>query len=122
VLEDLLHSWIPRRPSRKVERRLFGRPPAAGSLPQWLGAVAPAAACLVVSAFALAGRDPGLMYGSTRDAAMVHLSLSNQVYGAFLAGRTHSAVNHWATFEWTNRGLSRSSVRSFERPDATNLE
>jgi hypothetical protein len=120
--EARLCSWTPRRPSRKVERRLFGRRPAAGSLPQWLGAVAPAAACLVVSALALAGRDPALMDGIPRDAAMVDMSMSNQVYGAFLAGPSHSAVNHWDTFEWTNGGLSRSSVHSFERLDATNLE
>jgi len=117
-----LRSWTPRRPSPRLEHRLFGREQNHLSLHRLLTVLAPTAACLLLTVSIL--RQPGQAFvaGSDTRAAMVALGMSNQSYAAYLPGSYQSTANRLDTFEWTNRGYSTSSMRSFTPPKATDLQ
>lgn len=120
--EAQLRSWTPRRPSPKIERRLFAPSRWHFTLPRLATVFAPTAACLLLT---LAGwKQLGQPLAPTDGgaAALVALSLSNQSYAPYLPGNGQSAANRLDTFEWTNRGYSQSSVRSFTPPKATDLQ
>src|SRR5688572_6374659 len=106
-LETQLRSWKPRRPSARLEQRLFPRPqpaqqPAQRALP-WL---APAMACLLFATLAL--HPPGTSLPGSQP--LMAVILSNQSYAAYLPGSFQREQNRWDTFEWTNHGQSGSSV------------
>lgn len=109
-LETQLRSWKLRRPSARLERRLFpagtSARPAAPSLMHWL---APATACLLFATLALNPRGSALPDGQP----LMAIILSNQSYAAYLPGSFRQEQNRWDTFEWTNHGHSGSSVAPF---------
>jgi hypothetical protein len=120
-LEAQLRSWTPRRPSPKIERRLFGSR-FYFTIPKLVTVLAPATACLLVTLAGWRQFDQPLLSAGREQAALMALSLSNQSYAPYLAGNLQSTANRLDTFEWTNRGYSQSSVRSFTPPKATDLQ
>ena len=120
--EGQLRSWTPRRPSPKIERRLFSQSPQSPPLPRLVGIFAPVAACLVLTLIGASRIEPPFIRGTGPEAAMVAMSLSNQSFAPYLPGNAQSAANRWDTFEWTNGGYSQSSVRSFKHSEALDLE
>ena len=121
ALEAQLRSWTLRRPSLKLERHLFRRPPHRFVLPKLVSVFAPTAACLLLTLAGLKQFGAPMLGAGSLQAPLVVLSLSNQHYAPYLPGNCHSAANRWDTFEWTNGGYSRSSMRSFTPPKATDL-
>lgn len=118
-LETQLRSWTPRRPSPKLERRLLGGPIRRYTLPRLVSIFAPVAACLVLTLAGWKQMPAPLLASEDPQVALVASSLSNQNFAPYLPGNCQSAANRWDTFEWTNRGYSQSSVRSFAPPQAT---
>lgn len=55
-------------------------------------------------------------------AAVVAMGLSNQNFAAYLPGTFQPTANRLDTFEWTNRGYSKSSMDSLTPPKATDLQ
>jgi hypothetical protein len=110
-LETQLKSWAPRRPSAKIERRLFPRRVRVPELARALAWLTPAAACMV---FALAAvRQEGGAAGASRPESMFAMVFSNQTGANFLHSDAAQPENRVmrASFEWTNRGNSGSSIR-----------
>jgi hypothetical protein len=68
-------------------------------------------------------RQPDAVLAPSGDirAAMVALGMSNQSYAAYMPGSYQPTANRLDTFEWTNRGYSTSSMRSFTPLKATDL-
>jgi len=87
-----------------------------------MGILAPVAVCLVVTVVGFSRLGPQVVHDGDNRIEMVALSLSNQSFAPYLAGNSQSLANRWDTFEWTNRGASRSSIRSFKHFEAQNLE
>jgi hypothetical protein len=104
-----LRSWQPRRPSARLKRRLFGLTLAPGAA--WIvGALAPAAACMLLT-LGIFGPRNSLRYPPAQE--MVATDWSN---AAFVVDSFADKQNHWAsvTFDSTNRsgfGFSNSSFR-----------
>lgn len=110
--ETSLRCWTPRGPGRRVERRLFGRrQPSA--LPRLATALIPAIGCLLLTLAGLPQLDSAPLGSKHRQAALIATCLSNQSFAPYLAGNPQSAANRWDSFEWTNRGDSRSSMLRF---------
>ncbi len=112
-LENRLRSWRPRRPSAKLERRLFGAPARLTQKTAWLlGSLAPAIACLLIT---LSVFNPGNPGHSTRHEPLIAMILSNQNYAAYASDNFREAQNNLAavTFEWTNRNISTSNIPPF---------
>jgi len=102
-LETQLRSWVPRRPSARLERRLFAAP-FSQSMPaspfSWL---APATACFLL-ALGIISQRPGSAHLASAPPlnAMVTMILSNRSYTACLPESFRQARNHLASFGWTN--------------------
>ena len=115
-LEMQLRSWVPRRPSARLERRLFGQrraasEPAPAFRLNWL---APVTAAVVLVSVLFSQRTSPAISGSPSSAPMVALMLSNQSAAAYLPAsfeRVQNGVRD-RTFEWTNGSGSTSSIRS----------
>jgi hypothetical protein len=112
-LEEQLKSWEPRRPSAKIERRLFGgQRRAAAELTRAIAWLAPAAACMVL---ALAAARPGAgASGVSRPESMfAMMMMSNRASASVLCGNGAQPENSIvrASFQWTNKGDSGSSIR-----------
>jgi len=108
-----LRSWRPRRPSAKLERRLFGAPARLLPKAAWLlGSLAPATACLLLT---LSMFNPGNSGHSLRHEPLVAMILSNQNYAAYASDNFRGAQNNLAavTFDWTNHAISPSSMAPF---------
>jgi hypothetical protein len=109
-LEEQLKSWAPRRPAAKSERRLFGGQKRPVDLTRAIAWLAPAAACMVL---ALAAARPGDgSSGAARHESMFAMMMSNQSARLFCDSGVqpeNSVVR--ASFQWTNRGVSGSSIR-----------
>jgi len=112
-LEEQLRSWTLRRPSRKLEKRLFAPDAAVLAWSRLAGMFAPVAACLVLTLASWKQFQGPMLAVENLRPELVAMSMSNQSYAPYLAGNLQSAANRWDTFEWTNRGYSQSSVRSF---------
>lgn len=121
-LEAQLRSWMPRRPSLKIERQLFGRRHSNFGLPKLLTIFAPTLACVVLTLAGLRQYGQPILPAGGVQAEMIALSLSNQSFAPYLPGNCQSAANRVATFEWTNRGYSQSSVRSFTPTKGSDLQ
>jgi hypothetical protein len=114
--ETQLRSWVPRRPSARLERRIFSRQPNPEEPPRirrltWL---APAtAALLLITVISSQRSSPALSNGSS-SGPLVAMILSNQSAAAYLPGSFQREQNIVTanTFEWTNGRSSTSSVRS----------
>ena len=121
TLEEQLRSWKPRRPSLKIEQELFGARQFTFTLPRLAGILTPTLACLMVtvSLWQQIGQ-PGF-HESDAQSAVVAMSMSNQNYAPYLATSFQPTANRLDTFEWTNRGYSKSSVTSFTPKKATDL-
>jgi hypothetical protein len=112
-LENRLRSWQPRRPSAKLERRLFGTQVRLTSKTAWLlGSLAPAVACLLLT---LSMFNPGNTGNSAHHEPLIAMILSNQNYAAYASDNFRGAENNLAavTFEWTNHSVSTSSIGPF---------
>jgi hypothetical protein len=101
---------------------LFGRKSQRFTLPRLVTVFAPTAACLLLTLAGLKQYGQPILPASGPQAAMIAMSLSNQSYAPFLPGNCQSTANRLDTFEWTNRGASQSSVRSFTPTKATDLQ
>jgi hypothetical protein len=113
LLENQLRSWQPRHPSPRLRRKLFGAasPEESGLSLRWL---APAAACLFL-ALTIVNQEPGLAASSARHEPLMGLVSSNLSCTNILpenhpAGRNRVSP---ASFEWTNRSGSSSSISPF---------
>lgn len=109
-LENQLRSWQPRRPSRRLKRRLFAaeEPSQAAILSmRWL---VPAAACLFL-AVTIASQEPRFSAVSSRPQPMMGLISSNLSYTNILPDSRNNVSP--ASFEWTNRSGITSSVSPF---------
>ena len=120
-LEAQLRFWTPRRPSPKIERQLFGSSAVRFTLPKLVTIFAPTAACLVLTMVGLKQYGQPLLPPGGQ-AEMIAMSLSNQSFAPYLPGNCQSAANRVATFEWTNRGYSQSSMRSFTPTKGSDLQ
>jgi hypothetical protein len=112
-LENRLRSWQPRRPSARLERRLFAAPFDLMPKMAWLvGSVVPAAACLLLTFSIFNSGNPGI---SMRHEPMIGMILSNQNYAAYASGNFREGENNLSavTFEWTNHSVSHSSMSPF---------
>jgi hypothetical protein len=114
-LEARLHSWAPRRPSRRIEKRLFGRRPRhTGPAFNWLAPVTAALllTCLIFNQHGSQVRESGA------HEALVAVVLSNQSSAAYLPGSFQRDANIITanTFEWTNGSRFTSSIRSLSGP------
>ena len=125
-LEKRLRSWLPRRPSPKLEQKLFGRrqsqialmaAPAAGGGSavahhfdlSWL---APATLAVMLMCLMLNQRSLSAFNSGGSPHAMVVVALSNQSAAAWLPGSFPHDQNTipTETFEWTNGSRSNSSL------------
>lgn len=107
-LEKQLHSWRPRRPSARLRRRLFGLSLAPRTA--WIiGSLAPAAACLMLTAGILNSHT-----GSTYPAAH-EMVASNWSEAPFVVDDFAAKQNHWSsvTFDSTNRSNLGTTIDSF---------
>jgi hypothetical protein len=109
-LETQLKSWAPRRPSAKIERRLFPRRGRVPELARALAWLTPAAACMVLALAAV--RQEGAA-GASRPDYMFAMAFSNQAGANIMHSDAAQPENRVmrASFEWTNRGGSGSSIR-----------
>ena len=95
-LEKQLLSWTLRRPSARLERRLFavGTAPAEALLPFRLTWLAPATAVLLLMCVLFNQRYAPNLYGSTRPGPLVAMILSNQSAAAYLPGSVQAEHNN----------------------------
>ena len=121
TLEEQLRSWKPRRPSPKVERHLFGTRYFSITLPRLAGILTPTMACLMVTVSLWRQVGQPILHESESQTAVIAMSMSNQNYAPYLSSSFQPAANRLDTFEWTNRGYSKSSVDSFTPTKATDL-
>jgi hypothetical protein len=117
-LEAQLRSWAPRRPSAKLELRLFhARPDAVETAPPFrLGWLAPAGAALfLLSLVAVQHPIPGIQPSQSNP--MFAEILSNQNTAAFLPGSFADEQNRVPVnrYEWTP-GLAATSSTSAVLP------
>src|SRR5437868_14745067 len=108
-LEMELRSWQPRRPSAKLEQRLFGSPvaqswssalgQAATSIGQQvspgfrLSWLAPALAGLFLVCVLFNPRNTPVIAGPSNSEPMVAMMMSNQTLAAFLPGNSQNEQN-----------------------------
>lgn len=110
-LEEQSLSWKPRRPSAKLEQRLFGAAADPRDLRAMWRALVPAAACLVLTVAMLHAPGGGTGASPAQEALLLS-SLSNQQYAAYLPGSFACTANRLDTFGWTNGGAFPSSTLS----------
>jgi hypothetical protein len=109
-LETQLRSWQPRRPSERLERRIFGNP-----LPKlrWiLGSLAPVTACALLTLSVFNSGNSGV---SSRQEPMAAMILSNPKYAAYASDTFREPQNSLfsVTFDWTRSGNFTSSIAPF---------
>jgi hypothetical protein len=113
TLEARLRSLQPRRPSARIERKLFGATVlGTHKLAWWLGSLVPATACLLIT-FSIF--NPANVGNSPRNQPMIAMILSNQNYAAYASDNFRVAQNNLSaiTFEWTNHNVFPSSMSPF---------
>jgi hypothetical protein len=119
-LEQQLRLWAPRRPSARLERRLFGGSPvtqAVSQLPfavqlfggfrwRWL---APTTMALLLVCVFFGQRNSETLFHSVSSNSIVTVALSNQS-ASWVPDGSSRPQNGPETLEWTNAGGSTSSV------------
>jgi hypothetical protein len=121
-LEKLLVSWTPRRPSARLERRLFAPAPAAAEvlLPFRLSWLAPATAGLMLLCVLFNQLYGSTAYRSASPGPLVAMILSNQSAAAYLPGSFKAERNNLPAdaFRWTSaRGASARLISPAKRND-----
>jgi len=101
-LERHLRSWAPRRPSAKLDQRLFPR--VTPDEPSWLSGlnwlVPASATLLLVGLFASQHNNPAI--GSASPGPIIAMILSNQSAAAYLPGNSRGEQNRLPNgYEWT---------------------
>jgi len=109
-LENQLRSWRPRRPSARVERRVFGN-----SLPKlrWIfGSLAPVTACALLTLSVFNSGNSGDLSRREPVTAMI---LGNSKYAAYASDTFRGGQNTLfsVTFDWTRSGNFTSSIAPF---------
>ena len=103
-LETQLLGWTPRRPSRRLERRLFAAPPAPAEalLPFRFRWLAPATALLALMCVLFNQRYGANFPASVGASPMVAMILSNQSAAAYLPGSVQADQNNLPAdaFRW----------------------
>ena len=118
-IEARLGSWTLRRPSSRIERRLFGRrrsaAPAGTTVP--FGWFAPVTAALLLACIVF-NQHAGTVTAHATNAPLVAMIISNSSAAAYLPGSFQHDQNIITanTFEWTNGSRSTSSIRSLSGP------
>ncbi|MGA2864446.1 MAG: hypothetical protein ABSF95_08150 [Verrucomicrobiota bacterium] len=114
-LEARLRSWVPRRPSASLEKRLFGRRPAGAVPPpgfrlNWL---APATAAVLLAGLFLS-QHYNAHIGSSNAGPIVAMILSNQSAAAYLPGSFPRAQNRLPAdaYQWTIRAGATSVINA----------
>ena len=114
--ETQLRSWVPRRPSATLKRRIFAshvEPLASGA---WLLRLAPAAVCLLAIIASL-NQNNNISHATYRGGLLRDRSENNQLAHqvAYLPGLYEQEHNDLSTltFEWTNHNGYTSSISSF---------
>ena len=122
-LEMQLRSWVLRRPSARLKRRLFRRQASSGnSAPafrlSWLPPATAAALLLCV----LFNQHSSQALSSAGNNPMVAVALSNQSIATYLPGSFSRENNGLptGTFEWTNGNGSSSGIGSRSISNGTN--
>jgi hypothetical protein len=123
-LEMQLHSWVPRRPSEKLERALFEQQSqTVEALPafrlRWL---VPATVTFLLMCVLVNQRTGPVLTVTGRPGTMATVALSNQSVVAWSAGSFSRDQNGLPaeTFEWTNVGGLTSSNGSLRGPRGAN--
>jgi len=115
-----LRSWQPRHPSAGLKRRIFSAQPGTPGPAAFLGWLAPATACALLTLLAFNSSN-GLPAGSSSHGMTVAMILSNQNCAAYASDGSQNVQNRLATvtFDSTNRGASSSNVRftPFTKPN-----
>jgi hypothetical protein len=113
-LETQLRSWVPRRPSARLRRRLFRRPlPDEERVPSFRLSWLPPATAGLLLLCVLFNQHSSQAISSAGAGSITADALSNQIVGPWLPGsfsREHNGLPT-GTFEWTN-GSSGISSRS----------
>jgi hypothetical protein len=106
-LEKQLLSWIPRRPSARLERQLFGaKPVPAPARPAFgLSWLAPVTVVLALMCVLFNQRFGASLSGSAGTGPMVAMILSNQSAAAYLPGSVQAEQNNLPAdaFRWASR-------------------
>jgi len=120
ALQTQLRFWTPRRPSARIERRLFGRRgrvavAADPAVP--FGWFAPVTAALLLACIVF-NQHAGTAAARATNAPIVAMIISNSSAAAYLPGSFQHDQNIITanTFEWTNGSRSTSSIRSLSGP------
>jgi len=112
-LERQLLSWTPRRPSARLEGRLFAPTPAAAEvlLPFRLSWLAPVTAGLMLMCVLFNQRYGAGLSRAAGPAPLVAMILSNQSVAAYLPGSVQAERNNLPAdaFEWASARVA--SVR-----------
>ena len=122
-LETQLRSWVPRRPSGRLKRRLFGRPLAqeTAEAPFRFSWLPPATAALLLLCV-LFNQHSSQAISSAGPNSIIAVALSNQSIAPWLQGsfsREHNGLPR-STFTWTNRDGSNSDIGSRSYSNVTN--
>ena len=106
-LEMQLRSWVPRRPSARLKKRLFPAPPRPSTPAGAFSWLAPATACLLVALAVVGQRNENWNSStSSQRSTLVATILSNQSSAADLSGGFRRGRNLLASFAWTNGSRS----------------
>ena len=122
--EHQLSGWVPRRPSARLKRRIFGDTPTAGQESawplSWNSLVATASLLLLAIVVWIEVYPVPIHSSASRTSSLLaNLSLSNQNFASYYSPHRHSHENAWSvvrsvsTFEWTNAPRSASTTGSF---------
>lgn len=120
-LEKQLASWELRRPSAKIERRLFPKRARTAELTRALAWLAPAAACMMLALATVRQNNGSPAAAAPRSEYLFAMVLSNQLGAGFPPECGAQAENRVmrASFDWTNRGNSGSSIRLMPLTNST---
>ena len=108
-------SWTLRRPSARLERRLFVAGPAvAEALPSFrLSWLAPATAALMLMCVVFNQRQAGTLSGAASPGPLVAMILSNQSAAAYLPGSVQAERNNLPANAFQRTSAQGVSVRRF---------
>jgi hypothetical protein len=116
-LEERMRSWTPRRPSRGLERRVFGDVSKGGHsfrLPRWSWLAPAASVCVLLVQLAVHQPSSGFSPATMAPGAFATSSLNDRDLSAYAPGWVHSDRNGPIrdTFEWTNATVAPSTMRT----------
>jgi hypothetical protein len=122
-LEMQLRSWVPRRPSAKLKRRIFRQTPVTKDRePSFRFSWLPPATAALLLLCVLFNQHSSQALSSARSNPMIAVALSNQSIAPWLDGsfsREHNGLPT-GSFEWTNGSSPGSGIGSRSISNATN--